>query len=119
MWIARSQANGYIRTAMSLLIIALIPLIFVCRSVFLLTMRFRKDQRFFALKHFLILIVAGVIFLGVIFVDAMGALAHHVPTETEIIINNLALWFATIGIFLSVVGSLIAIVRGIMNMRAR
>lgn len=104
---------------MSLLIIALIPLIFTVRSFYLLTMRFKSDQKFFAWKHFLILLLAGVIFLGVIFVEAMGAMAHYVPNDTEIMIENLTLWFASIGLLLSVVGSLIAIIRGIMRMLAK
>ena len=104
---------------MSLLIIASIPLIFSIRSVFLLTMRFRNDQKFFAWKHFFILTVSAVIFLGVMFVEAMGALAYHVPDDTEIMIDNVTLWLASIGLLLSVIGSLIAIVRGIMRMLAK
>jgi hypothetical protein len=102
---------------MSLLIIALIPFAFSVRSVYLLLWRFKTDQKFFAWKHFMMLIVAGIILLGVIFVEAMGSLAHYVPSDTEIMVDNFVMWISSVGLIISVIGSFIAIVKGIMQMR--
>jgi hypothetical protein len=112
----RNATNLYI-AAMSLLIIALIPFAFSVRSIYLLLWRFKTDQKFFAWKHFMMLIVAGIILLGVIFVEAMGSLAHYVPSDTEIMIDNFVMWISSVGLILSVIGSFIAIVKGIMQMR--
>ena len=112
------RARTSILVAMSLLIIALIPFLFSVRSVYLLLWRFRTDQKFFAWKHFMILIVAGVILLGVVFVEAMGSLAHYVPSDTEIMVDNFVMWISSVGLIISVIGSLIAIVKGIMQMRS-
>jgi hypothetical protein len=102
---------------MIFLLAAFIPLAFCVRSMFLILWRFNKEQKFLAWKHLIIFILAGIVSLCVIFVEAMGAMAHYVPSDTDVIIDNLVMWFASICLILSLIGSLIAIVKGIIYLR--
>jgi hypothetical protein len=65
----------------------------------------------------MIFIVTGILAFATVMIISMGAMSHLVPSDTDIIADNLAVWCSAIAFFVSIAGALISLAKGIVNFR--
>lgn len=96
------------------LFLALASLLAAGWSGYRLIWKFNYNDKFFAWKHLLIQTAAGLTTFGMLFIAAMGSVGHYVASDMEIALENVFFAFSIPAFFISAIGGLVAMVKGIL-----
>ena len=89
-------------------------LLFIClRSIFLLLFRFKKDNRWFAWRQLLCILIVGFISFSIVFLFAVGSTGHYVISDFEEKMGDLTMGIGLVTSILAFIGFFIAVIKGL------
>lgn len=103
---------------MPLAIFTLVLQIVCLWSIYKLIWQFNKSKKNFAWLHLSMISVCGFLSFCIMFLMALGSTGHFVVSDFEELMGDITMSLGLFGSFISSVGIIIAIVKGIRNRKA-